>query len=235
MIDKTKIKTVFVDVDDTVWWFTENSKLSLRHVYDAFGLAAWQPSYERFRDIYLSKNAELWNLYHHGKIKKDFLVTERFRYTLQQIGVTQRLDELGAEIDEEYLHFLAQQSILVPGAKELLEYLNSHYRVHALSNGFKGTQQQKLLSGGISHLIDKVIIADDCGFTKPMREIFDYALSECGADAESTVMIGDNADADILGARNAGWHTIYFNIKGTAPCLEADANVDSLLEVKEIL
>ena len=78
MIDKTKIKTVFVDVDDTVWWFTENSKLSLRHVYDAFGLAAWQPSYERFRDIYLSKNAELWNLYHHGKIKKDFLVTERF-------------------------------------------------------------------------------------------------------------------------------------------------------------
>ena len=60
-------------------------------------------------------------------------------------------------------------------------------------------------------------------------------MSECGAEAESTVMIGDNADADILGARNAGWHTIYFNIKGTAPCSEADANVDSLLEVMSIL
>ena len=235
MIDKAEIKTVFVDIDDTVWWFTENSKLSLRHVYDAFALAEWEPCYERFRDIYLTKNAELWNLYHHGKIKKDFLVTERFRYTLQQIGVTQRVDELGAEIDEEYLRFLARQSILVPGAMELLEYLNRHYRVHALSNGFKGTQQQKLRSGGISHLIDKVIISDDCGFTKPMREIFDYALSRCGADAQSTVMIGDNADADILGARNAGWHTIYFNIKGTAPCHEADANVNSLLDVKKIL
>ena len=165
MIDKAEIKTVFVDIDDTVWWFTENSKLSLRHVYDAFALAEWEPCYERFRDIYLTKNAELWNLYHHGKIKKDFLVTERFRYTLQQIGVTQRVDELGAEIDEEYLRLLAWQSILVPGAMELLEYLNRHYHVHALSNGFKGTQQQKLRSGGISHLIDKVIISDDCGLS----------------------------------------------------------------------
>ena len=235
MIDKAEIKTVFVDIDDTVWWFTENSKLSLRHVYDAFALAEWEPCYERFRDIYLTKNAELWNLYHHGKIKKDFLVTERFRYTLQQIGVTQRLDELGAEIDEEYLRFLARQSILVPGAMELLEYLNRHYRVHALSNGFKGTQQQKLRSGGISHLIDKVIISDDCGFTKPMREIFDYALNRCGADAQSTVMIGDNADADIRGAHDAGWKTIYFNIHGTAPSDVADAEINSLDEVKNLL
>ena len=68
-----------------------------------------------------------------------------------------------------------------------------------------------------------------------MRELFDYSLIECGAYADSTVMIGDNADADILGARNAGWHTIYFNIKGTAPCHEADANVNSLLDVKKIL
>ena len=41
MIDKTKIKTVFVDVDDTIWWFTENSKLLLRYVYDHFGLSAY--------------------------------------------------------------------------------------------------------------------------------------------------------------------------------------------------
>ena len=26
------IKTVFVDLDDTIWWFTENSKVALRHV-----------------------------------------------------------------------------------------------------------------------------------------------------------------------------------------------------------
>ncbi|MGN0213738.1 MAG: YjjG family noncanonical pyrimidine nucleotidase [Muribaculaceae bacterium] len=235
MMEKTKIKTVFVDIDDTVWWFTENSKLSLRHVYDVFGLNSYEPVYEKFRDIYLKKNVELWDLYHHGKINKDYLVTERFRYTLQQIGVSGGLDAMSREIDDEYLRFLAEQHILVPGAKPLLEYLNKHFKVHALSNGFKGTQQQKLRSGGISHLIDKVIISDDCGFTKPMREIFDYALRECDAEAETTVMIGDNADADILGALNAGWHAIYFNIKGTEPCADADATVNNLCDIIDIL
>ena len=62
MIDKKEITTVFVDIDDTVWWFTENSKVSLRHVYDAFELQRWEPSYEAFRDIYLEKNHELWLL-----------------------------------------------------------------------------------------------------------------------------------------------------------------------------
>ena len=40
------IKTVFVDLDDTIWWFTENSKLALRHVYDKFGISEYCPNYE---------------------------------------------------------------------------------------------------------------------------------------------------------------------------------------------
>ena len=129
MIDKTKIKTVFLDIDDTVWWFTENSKVSLRHVYDHFGLSAYEPSYEVFRDIYLTKNHQLWQLYHHGKIEKDYLITERFRFTLSELGVSARLETLAKEIDDEYLRFLAEQRILVPGARELLEYLNARYEV----------------------------------------------------------------------------------------------------------
>lgn len=236
MIDKSKIKTVFVDVDDTVWWFTENSKASLRHVYDHFSLCRFEPSYEAFRDVYLSKNKELWELYHHGKIDKDFLTTERFRFTLEKIGVADDVVEMAHRVDDEYLTFLAQQNVLVPGAKEMLEYLGKHYAVHCLSNGFKGVQQQKLLSAGIRHLVDKIIISDDCGITKPLRGIFDYALEQCGAEAESTVMIGDNVDADVAGAKNAGWHAIYFNMQGkAAPCALADATIFSLEDVKEIL
>lgn len=235
MIDKSKIKTVFVDVDDTVWWFTENSKLSLRHVYDHFGLSRWEPSYEVFRDVYLTKNHELWQLYHHGEITKDFLLAERFRYTLSQIGVSEGVEALAKEIDDEYLRFLALQRIVVPGAREMLEYLSSRYRVHVLSNGFKGVQDLKLISAGIRHLVDKIIISDDCGITKPQRGIFDYALEQCQAQAETTVMIGDNADADIAGAHNAGWHTIYFNLRGTENCPVADAEVDNLADVMRIL
>lgn len=232
------ISTVFIDLDDTIWWFTENSKVSLRHVYDSFGLSQWCPDYSLFVNVYMAKNKELWELYHHGKIEKDFLVTERFRYTLEQIAYTGDYDDMGARLNEEYLDFLARQTILVPGAKDLLEYLvGKGYDVNVLSNGFKNVQARKLQSGGVIHLINHLVLSDDCGITKPLPGIFDYALRVCSAHAETCVMIGDNYDADICGAHNAGWRTIFFNKCGTSTeeLGLADYIVDGLPEIKNLL
>ena len=202
------IVTVFVDIDDTLWWFTENSKLALRHTFDAFDISS-VCTYERFKEVYLKKNLELWNLYHHGLIDKDFLVNERFRFTLKECGYKGDVEKMCHLLDEEYLRFLALQPTTIPGARQLLEYLVAKgCDVNTLSNGFQGTQQQKLISGGLSDLIHRNVLSDDCGITKPQRGIFDYALEQCGAEAATTVMIGDNPDADIKGAHDAGWRTI---------------------------
>ena len=230
------IVTVFVDIDDTLWWFTENSKLALRHTFDAFDISS-VCTYERFKEVYLKKNLELWNLYHHGLIDKDFLVNERFRFTLKECGYKGDVEKMCHLLDEEYLRFLALQSTTIPGARQLLEYLVAKgYDVNTLSNGFQGTQQQKLISGGLSDLIHRNVLSDDCGITKPQRGIFDYALEQCGAEAATTVMIGDNPDADIKGAHDAGWRTIYFNIRSLEPIEgTADAVVTSLDEIQQIL
>ena len=230
------IVTVFVDIDDTLWWFTENSKLALRHTFDAFDISS-VCTYERFKEVYLKKNLELWNLYHHGLIDKDFLVNERFRFTLKECGYKGDVEKMCHLLDEEYLRFLALQSTTIPGARQLLEYLVAKgYDVNTLSNGFQGTQQQKLISGGLSDLIHRNVLSDDCGITKPQRGIFDYALEQCGAEAATSVMIGDNPDADIKGAHDAGWRTIYFNIRGLDPIEgTADAVVTLLDEIQQIL
>ena len=230
------IVTVFVDIDDTLWWFTENSKLALRHTFDAFDISS-VCTYERFKEVYLKKNLELWNLYHHGLIDKDFLVNERFRFTLKECGYKGDVEKMCHLLDEEYLRFLALQPTTIPGARQLLEYLVAKgYDVNTLSNGFQGTQQQKLISGGLSDLIHRNVLSDDCGITKPQRGIFDYALEQCGAEAATSVMIGDNPDADIKGAHDAGWRTIYFNIRSLEPIEgTADAVVTSLDEIQHIL
>lgn len=237
MNEKMKgIVTVFVDIDDTLWWFTENSKLALRHTFDAFDISS-VCTYERFKEVYLKKNLELWNLYHHGLIDKDFLVNERFRFTLKECGYKGDVEKMCHLLDEEYLRFLALQPTTIPGARQLLEYLVAKgYDVNTLSNGFQGTQQQKLISGGLSDLIHRNVLSDDCRITKPQRGIFDYALEQCGAEAATTVMIGDNPDADIKGAHDAGWRTIYFNIRDLDPIEgTADAVVTSLDEIQQIL
>lgn len=237
MNEKMKgIVTVFVDIDDTLWWFTENSKLALHHTFDAFDISS-VCTYERFKEVYLKKNLELWNLYHHGLIDKDFLVNERFRFTLKECGYKGDVEKMCHLLDEEYLRFLALQPTTIPGARQLLEYLVAKgYDVNTLSNGFQGTQQQKLISGGLSDLIHRNVLSDDCGITKPQRGIFDYALEQCGAESATTVMIGDNPDADIKGAHDAGWRTIYFNIRSLDPIEgTADAVVTSLDEIQQIL
>ena len=36
-------------------------------------------------------------------------------------------------------------------------------------------------------------------------------MNKSGAKADECLMIGDGLEIDIVGARNAGWDTVYFN------------------------
>ncbi len=46
---------------------------------------------------------------------------------------------------------------------------------------------------------------------KPKKEIFEYALNKAKGKIEECIMIGDNLEADILGAQKAGMDTIFAN------------------------
>ena len=76
-------KVLFIDLDDTIWDFKANSVLSLRQVYDEFALKKEIPDYDRFKSLYMATNHELWELYHHNRITKDYLIVERFSRPLR--------------------------------------------------------------------------------------------------------------------------------------------------------
>lgn len=56
---------------------------------------------------------------------------------------------------------------------------------------------------GIDKYIAEYFISANIGYEKPRKELFDYALKQCGYP-ETCYMVGDNPVADIEGARNAG-------------------------------
>ena len=232
-----KVQTIFLDVDDTLWWFTENSKVALEQTFHDYGGDFWPCDYAAFHAVYLQHNDQLWDQYHHGLIAKEVLVTERFKRTLVEVGCDSECNELALLMNDHYLAVLAQQTTLLPGARHLLEHLVARgYDVNVLSNGFKGVQQQKLVSGGIDHLIHHVVLSDDCGITKPLPGIYDYAQQVCRCSPETTLMIGDNPETDIAGAKRAGWSTIYFNLRGIEPIGDtADVTVTALEQIEELL
>ena len=222
------IRTIFVDLDDTIWDFTANSKVALKAVYERYQLDN-QCSYDVFIKEYLLINEKLWSLYHHGKIEKDFLKRERFRASFERCGI---ICEYPERFDYDYLETIVTLKKVVAGAPKLLQHLKKRGSVNVLSNGFANLQFRKLQSAGLDRYIDLMVLSDDIGVTKPDKRLFDYALEKAKANAETTLMIGDNYDADILGAYNAGWKTIFFNRRGESIGNNvADLVVQSLEEI----
>ena len=127
---------------------------------------------------------------------------------------------------------------LMPHAREVLEYLRSHYRIYILSNGFAELQSRKMQSAGIGHYFDGVVLSEDIGVNKPHRAIFDHALRVAGVAADRALMIGDNYEVDIKGAHGAGIDQVFYNVSGmdiSGEALAPTHTISSLLELKEIV
>ena len=233
----TQYRNIFIDLDDTIWDFTANSHVALEVMYHDLDIGRIYPNYELFAQRYYAKNSELWALYHHGKIDKDFLVVERYAHLLRSIDYPDPDNTLAARMNKYYLDILAEQTQLVPHAVDLLQYLKQRgYNLYIISNGFIEVQQRKLQSAGIAQYFSRIVLSDEIGINKPDRRLFDYALQVTNSNANETLLIGDNYDADILGAINAGWGQIYFdrNHRGITD-KQPQHTVDSLDKVMQIL
>lgn len=205
---------LFFDLDDTIWDFSSNSMKSLRHVYEIFPqLHDGFPTFEAFSDEYHIHNARMWKEFAQGLISSDFIKTERWRLTLFPETDPLNPPAFCRELNTEYLSYLASLPYPVEGAIEVLGRLGNRYMIAGLSNGFADTQYRKLANSGLWRFITRMVVSDEIGITKPHRGIFDYAVEETGATG-IPVMIGDNADTDILGALKAGWRAVWFNREG---------------------
>ncbi len=203
------IEHVFIDLDDTLWDFRSNSHRALEIVFRQLAVVRFYSSADEFYRVYSEKNTELWSLYHHGRITREQLVVERFRYPLQRVGVYD--PQLVSDLNQAYLSTLAEQVGLNFFAIELLQYLSQHYSLTMVSNGFHEVQYRKITNSGLSPFFDNVVLSDEVGALKPDPTIFRHALQLYDALPSQAIMIGDNFEADILGAARAGIAQIYYN------------------------
>jgi putative hydrolase of the HAD superfamily len=61
----------------------------------------------------------------------------------------------------------------------------------------------------LNRFFDVVVVSATVNKRKPSPEIFQKALKKLGVCAETSVFVGDTADADIIGAKAAGMKTIF--------------------------
>lgn len=64
---------------------------------------------------------------------------------------------------------------------------------------------------GILEFFHATIFSDEAGCRKPDKRIFGLAARELGTEPSNTIHIGDNPEADIWGAKQAGMHAVLFD------------------------
>ena len=231
-----KYKDLFVDFDDTLYDTHGNSVIALRETFEAFRLERWFPDPQTFYDAYWLANIDLWTRYSRGEITRDYQIVERFRRPLSEGRGLEITEALCLEMSDRFLEYCATKSGVVEGAHELMDYLKGRgYRMHMTSNGFHEVQYKKLAASGLRNYFDTIILSEDAGANKPSKAFFDYALAKSGASVDTTMMIGDNLQTDIIGAHDVGLDTILFNRWDVQPSDIPTHTVAALSEIMQIL
>jgi putative hydrolase of the HAD superfamily len=102
----------------------------------------------------------------------------------------------------------------VPGAPEALRALSSRYVLGLLTNaGISDTRLVRLALARLEleDLFGVVLTSQDLGAKKPDLVFFTRALEAVGCLPCEAVMVGDNYEVDIRGAKAAGLRTVWYN------------------------
>ncbi|NOQ26523.1 MAG: noncanonical pyrimidine nucleotidase, YjjG family [Bacteroidales bacterium] len=228
-----KYKNIFFDLDRTIWDFDKNALDTFQEIYLKYELENIFKSFNNFHKTYIKHNEKLWSDYRQGKIEKIFLSYKRFSLTLEEFGIKD--DDLAKRIAHDYIKISPTKKQLFPFAHETLEYLHKKYKLHIITNGFNEVQFTKLENSNLKKYFLNVFTSEDAGAQKPNPLIFEHALKNANAKEEESIMIGDDLQVDIVGAKDFGLDQIFFNPYKKKHSENITHEINSLEKLQEIL
>ena len=133
---------------------------------------------------------------------------------------------------DDFLTYFPHICVPFPKAHQTLATLRQQgIKMGLVTNGAVDSQQPKIDGLGIARYFDTMLISEAEGVAKPDVEIFRRATDNLGVSPDQAVMIGDNSEADIRGAKSYGMKAIWKrDAYWEAPEI-VDAIVDNLDEL----
>ena len=201
------IEHVFFDLDHTLWDFDKNSALTFEYI---FKLNKIDLELSRFLEVYIPINFDYWENYRKNLVSKEKLRYGRLKDSFTALSYKVD-DTIIDKLSNDYILYLSEYNHLLDGGVEALDYLSEKYTLHIITNGFEEVQHKKLKNSNILNYFNTITTSEEAGVKKPHPTIFEMSLKKANALPEQSVMIGDNYEADIIGAADFGLQTIYFD------------------------
>lgn len=223
------IKTVFLDLDDTLLDFHRSEAVAIAETLSGFGIEPTEAVKKRYSEI----NREMWEQLELGNMTREQILVRRFELLFEELGV----DVSGLEARHKYEWNLGGSYFYIDGAEDLLSELSQKYDLYLMSNGTAAVQDRRIAASGIAKYFKGIFISERVGYNKPSREFFDLCFGEIpDLDREESIIVGDSLSSDIQGGKNAGILTCHYiphgeRRDGPAP----DYTIRSLGELPSLL
>lgn len=147
-------------------------------------------------------------------------------------GVVENADTLGVNAAQLFRISSIEYIELYPGVLEALAKLREKgFKLWLLSNAQHVFTAYELLHLGLGAQLDGIYISSDYGCRKPDVRFFNALITEQNLDVKQCLMIGNDRETDIAGAKAAGLDTLYMHTNLT-PADQEEAD-PSLLPGKE--
>ena len=141
-------------------------------------------------------------------------------------GVTENPEQLGINAAQLFRISSLDYIRLYPGALDALAKLRkAGFRLWLLSNAQAIFTAYELRLLGLGDQLDGIYLSSNYKCRKPDLRFYRALIDERGLDVEKTLMIGNDRQTDIAGAKTAGMATLYMHTALTPADQEpADAN-----------
>lgn len=228
------IAAVLFDLDDTLFDHQGCSREALATIRDAHETLRSMP-FEVLRRAHAGILEELHADVMLGRVSVDDARVERFRRLLQAAGAPVT-NAIARELALRYRDAYRTSRRAISGAAQLMAAIKRHARIGIVSNNIRDEQEEKLEICGLDAFVDALVVSEEAQVSKPDPGIFRIALDLLQVEPSQAVMIGDSWAADVVGARAAGIHAIWFNPSGAAaPDPDADVSQLTALEPADVV
>lgn len=232
-LPSTRPTAVLFDLDDTLFDHTATARAALAASMAQLPLqqsVAFEELYQRYSELLEEMHPQVLAGYYTYQEARRL----RFQRLLAPYGALATEVEADQFAQVHYAHYQRLRQP-VPGSLALLEALKLHHRIGIITNNRTAEQEDKLRFLGLDQLVDVLITSEEVGVTKPDPRIFLVALQRLGAQPAETVLVGDNWQADVVGALQVGIRPLWLNRFGALRPDEQVEEVTSLEPLANVL
>ena len=216
-----KYNTILLDFDDTLVDFYDAEDKAFHNMAKHYHHYPTAEDFQFFKQI--------------NKLTKDEVLSHRFIEYFNHYGI--EVD--GKQADVTFRDELAKAPIKhFDSTLETIDRLAQNNKLYIVTNGVTDTQKRRIAQLQFKDIFDGVFISEETGYQKPMIEFFDYVFEKIGKDKrKSTIIVGDSLTSDVLGGKNAGIATCWFNVrnKKNNSGINPDYEIKSLRELVDLI